>query len=879
VTGKQDWERAQRLLAARDHPKWTSLSWTSLRPLIAAINDTVNKCTPTLVEDLRVAWVAGSDGVEDFVVDRRDDTRFIVLGDPGEQDASQYVVVPALLREQRTVDFMVICSDVIYPSGDVNDYANGFFVPYRGFSKSVYALPGNHDWYDGLTGFMRQFCGREPLPRKAYGPLRTRNPLDWVGRALWRRPSRLQEGALSMRAKYPGPPTPSPAQPAPYFAIDTKRVRLVCIDTGIDGTIDHDQAEWLVRMSAGGMPKILLTGKPLLVDGAERRCAIRGGGVADPVGGAGAFSSVLEIVRCDRFGYVAAVGGDIHNFQHYPPGSDGGPHFLVNGGGGAYMSATHTWWQDAEPSPIRSIPEPAESLQRFADLLIPRLWRLTRGTIAAFVGVGLGIAATQVDRPGWCTRALAAAAAVLGLAAVVRFLLPEHVVAGTVDGPRLTDRRGYRASVVAVCALAGFTAALCGWWLQPGEFARNAWTWAAVTAGAVAVAYALKISDWWRPTFPGEPTPGDIAKELVILSAELALLAASWRDGRGPLFVATVVLVVVSVVGAVWRRHSPGRSSRLSWSRYAAAAGYSVQIVGVVALLRALLVDDSRQAAAGFAVGLLWLVGAAVVALAAVMFVLLVVALCCAFGRMTFRKAWGVVGSATPWLLLTAFASFLAVVLVNADSAETVFRRAAVVTATSVLVLVAATFAVDALRRVLPGQAYKIVAMLAVLEALTLALWLGDARSGWWPRGMAAAAVVLVLTALTVLAAHLVFLGAYWLVWDRETHRDRTGREGLLTRQDADEILAWRYGCPKPTSRRVRIRGNIAYPGKGRPHGPVQQKVSEICDADQPPFYKSFLRIDCEPDQILATVRVVTGMAGPPQSYTFQIPIPPSRRR
>ena len=43
-------------------------------------------------------------------------------------------------------------------------------------------------------------------------------------------------------------------------------VLLVGIDTGILGTIDREQGEWLRRISQHEKPKILLTGKPLVVD-------------------------------------------------------------------------------------------------------------------------------------------------------------------------------------------------------------------------------------------------------------------------------------------------------------------------------------------------------------------------------------------------------------------------------------------------------------------------------------------------------------------------------------------------------------------------------------------------------------------------------------
>jgi hypothetical protein len=58
---------------------------------------------------------------------------------------------------------MVLLSDVVYAAGDVNQYLEKFYKPYGGYLNPIYAIPGNHDWYDGLDGFMFHFCGAEPL--------------------------------------------------------------------------------------------------------------------------------------------------------------------------------------------------------------------------------------------------------------------------------------------------------------------------------------------------------------------------------------------------------------------------------------------------------------------------------------------------------------------------------------------------------------------------------------------------------------------------------------------------------------------------------------------------------------------------------------------
>lgn len=53
-------------------------------------------------------------------------------------------------------------------------------------------------------------------------------------------------------------------------------------------------------------PKILITGSPLYVDGEHHPCPIDGGGTVD------------DVVRDPEHHYVAAIGGDIHNYQRCP---------------------------------------------------------------------------------------------------------------------------------------------------------------------------------------------------------------------------------------------------------------------------------------------------------------------------------------------------------------------------------------------------------------------------------------------------------------------------------------------------------------------------------------------------------------------------------
>ncbi len=338
-----------------------------------------------LTEDLTIREHAG-----------REEVSFIVVGDTGEGDASQHAVVKTILACGRDTDFMVICSDVIYPAGDAEDYDAKFYGPYEGYRHPIYALPGNHDWYDGLVGFMHHLCGAEvsALPATEARPSSLRERLR---RLLWRRPtSRRPEGLPARRRNEDGRRS---SQSSPYFALDAGPLLVVGIDTGMGGPIDRGQGEWLRRISREvDKPKLLLTGKPLYVDGEHHPYPMEDGGTVD------------DIVRVPEHGYVAAIGGDIHNYQRYSvrvSGRRAPLHYIVSGGGGAYMSATHKIPKVDLPGVSEEgfvcYPRRGDSLS-FYSKLYDRRFGLGRGWLeiapdeaAAYMAERLGIEPT---RPG-----------------------------------------------------------------------------------------------------------------------------------------------------------------------------------------------------------------------------------------------------------------------------------------------------------------------------------------------------------------------------------------------------------------------------------------------------------------------------------------------
>ncbi|MFO0577689.1 MAG: hypothetical protein U1A78_27095 [Polyangia bacterium] len=70
--------------------------------------------------------------------------------------------------------FLILGGDQVYPSASREAYENRFIKPFEAASYSVcppdrlaaphlYAIPGNHDWYDGLAGFMNVFGDRRAI--------------------------------------------------------------------------------------------------------------------------------------------------------------------------------------------------------------------------------------------------------------------------------------------------------------------------------------------------------------------------------------------------------------------------------------------------------------------------------------------------------------------------------------------------------------------------------------------------------------------------------------------------------------------------------------------------------------------------------------------
>jgi len=255
------------------------------------------------------------------------DFSFLVIGDPGEGDASQHVlrdqILTATARDE--VKFIVISSDVIYPTGAMKDYEANFWLPMKGTHKPVYAIPGNHDWYDALEAFTATFLTADA----ARAAIRARIVAD--NRITTTTDARIEEligKAAFYREQYA---VPTGFQRAPFFDVQTDEFALIAVDTGVARTVDPVQWRWLEAAldEARGKVVMAVLGHPFYAGGAY--LALH----SEP------FARLHDLLK--RHGVPIVMAGDTHDLEYYVEerAGDGGPqraqHF-VNGGGGAYLS-------------------------------------------------------------------------------------------------------------------------------------------------------------------------------------------------------------------------------------------------------------------------------------------------------------------------------------------------------------------------------------------------------------------------------------------------------------------------------------------------------------------------------------------------------------
>jgi len=233
------------------------------------------------------------------------------VADLGDGFDSTYAVASLLGRERLQLAdgdspselprgrMLVMGGDQVYPSPTREDYENRFRGPYAAAlpwapsaaRPDLFAIPGNHDWYDGLTNFVRFFCGGRRIggwqtrQRRSYFALRL--PHHW-----W----------------------------------------LLALDIQLDTYIDDPQMDYFrgVGLEAGDCV-ILVTGKPSWVKVSPDE-------VPESYKNLQYFKD--KVVREAGAAVAVTLTGDLHHYCRYE--GDDHSQLVTAGGGGAYLFPTHT---------------------------------------------------------------------------------------------------------------------------------------------------------------------------------------------------------------------------------------------------------------------------------------------------------------------------------------------------------------------------------------------------------------------------------------------------------------------------------------------------------------------------------------------------------
>jgi len=261
----------------------------------------------------------------DYSAASKSDFWFDFLADTGDGWNSTYAMARLLAQPELKPAgaatplprgrLLVLGGDQVYPTPSEEDYRSRFSAPFQLAYENnrwppeappdLYALPGNHDWYDGLTAFLQLFCWRQ---------LKT----PWSEA----RPGTLIGGRRAQQTRS-------------YFAIALPHDWwLWGVDIQLTNYIDQEQINFFDHVARNWMKEgsqlILVTGQPDWGYVNTR----------DPRSTFNHFSYVESLVTLAKRNHRVrlVLTGDSHHYSRY---TEGERSYITAGGGGAFLHPTH----------------------------------------------------------------------------------------------------------------------------------------------------------------------------------------------------------------------------------------------------------------------------------------------------------------------------------------------------------------------------------------------------------------------------------------------------------------------------------------------------------------------------------------------------------
>ena len=255
------------------------------------------------------------------------------VADTGDGWNSTYAIAHALAQPTLTVDgldaptqrgqIMVFGGDEVYPTATREEYARRLVAPYETAlphseppHPTVFAVAGNHDWYDSLVAFSRLFCS---------GGTR------WF--AGWQTKQALSYFVCKL--------------PHGWWLVGT--------DVQLDSDIDEPQLRYFreIAQQMGPDDKVILcTAEPHWVYEAKYE-------QFDPHINQANLKFLERKIFENRIAVYLA--GDLHHYRRHSDLS--GRQQITAGGGGAFLYPTHVDVAEVQSLPVKGVDEVAEQSQ------------------------------------------------------------------------------------------------------------------------------------------------------------------------------------------------------------------------------------------------------------------------------------------------------------------------------------------------------------------------------------------------------------------------------------------------------------------------------------------------------------------------------------
>ncbi|AUX31180.1 MULTISPECIES: metallophosphoesterase [Sorangium] len=373
MTDRRDRERLEAL------QRITMTSWYSPFQLArSALDLTVSRLIGARGDFRLIEAIAGPQPPFDYAVRNgvaRGEIWIDYVADTGDGFNSTYAIASLLARptlslggrETRRGEVLIMGGDQVYPSATRQAYWTRLVEPYAAALPKadvkepphLFAIPGNHDWYDGLMSFMRLFGQKRTL-------------------GAWK--------TLQSRS---------------YFALRLPRgFWLLGVDIQLESDIDQPQIEYFCKLARHDMRDgdrvVLCTAEPDWVKGAIYN--------PDLQSNLAFFEKQLADAR-PGIEVVARIAGDLHHYRRHE--SADGRQNIIAGGGGAFLHPTHGEpvavvrsgaGADQRPYTLKaSFPSESESRRlTWRNLLFAR-YNLGFWPVAAFVYM---LSSLTLPRPG-----------------------------------------------------------------------------------------------------------------------------------------------------------------------------------------------------------------------------------------------------------------------------------------------------------------------------------------------------------------------------------------------------------------------------------------------------------------------------------------------